>query len=178
MPSADTRWGVVAADVSGPDAAAVLRDYYVDIVSRYHGRPAARDEVDAALRDEPSGDLAPPTGVFLLGWVGGRVGGCVGLRWVGGGVAELTRLFVRPRARGTGGGGALLAAAERAAREAGAAEIRLDTRHDLVEARRLYARRGYAEVPAFSSGPYSDHWFAKRLADPVPDPAPQHEEAP
>ncbi|MBX9386837.1 GNAT family N-acetyltransferase [Streptomonospora nanhaiensis] len=164
MSSNATGWDVGVADVAGPESAAVLRDYYVDIVSRYHGRPATPDEVDAALRDEPSGDLAPPTGVFLLGRVGGRVGGCVGLRWAGGGVAELTRLFVRAEARGSGGGGALLAAAERAARDAGMAQIRLDTRHDLVEARRLYARSGYAEVPAFSSGPYSEHWFAKRLA--------------
>jgi hypothetical protein len=41
---------------------------------------------------------------------------------------------------------------------------RLDTRHDLVEARRLYATHGYVEIPPYSDNPYADHWFDKRLA--------------
>ncbi|WP_031090129.1 GNAT family N-acetyltransferase [Streptomyces sp. NRRL WC-3549] len=65
--------------------------------------------------------------------------------------------------RSTGGGGLLLAAVEREARALGVTRIRLDTRHDLVEARALYARHGYAEVPAFNQGPYAEHWFAKEL---------------
>jgi hypothetical protein len=44
------------------------------------------------------------------------------------------------------------------------ATLRLDTRSDLTEARRLYARHGYREVPAFSQGPYADHWFEKTLS--------------
>ena len=40
--------------------------------------------------------------------------------------------------------------------------IRLDTRADLVEARALYARHGYVEIPAYSHGPYAEHWFEKR----------------
>jgi hypothetical protein len=42
--------------------------------------------------------------------------------------------------------------------------LRLDTRHDLVEARRLYATLGYQEVPAFNDGQYAEHWLAKPLA--------------
>ena len=41
--------------------------------------------------------------------------------------------------------------------------LRLDTRHDLVEARSLYVALGYLEVPAFNAGPYAEHWFAKPL---------------
>jgi len=41
--------------------------------------------------------------------------------------------------------------------------LRLDTRRDLVEARRLYARHGYTEVRPFSAGPYSDHWYEKAI---------------
>lgn len=37
-------------------------------------------------------------------------------------------------------------------------------RRDLVEARAMYAALGYEEAPAFSTGPYSEHWFAKSLA--------------
>ena len=57
----------------------------------------------------------------------------------------------------------LLAELERAAVDAGLTTARLDTRKDLVEARRLYARHGYVEVPAFNDSPYADHWFGKSL---------------
>jgi len=33
----------------------------------------------------------------------------------------------------------------------------------LVEARRLYARLGYREVPPFNAGQYAEHWFEKTL---------------
>jgi hypothetical protein len=36
-------------------------------------------------------------------------------------------------------------------------------RDDLVEARALYAGHGYAAIPAYSSGPYVDHWYEKRF---------------
>lgn len=93
----------------------------------------------------------------------GLPSGRVGIRHAGTGVAELTRMFVRPGARRTGGGHVLLAAAEDAAVRLGARTMRLDTRHDLVAARALYAAHGYQEIPAYSHGPYADHWFEKRL---------------
>jgi hypothetical protein len=39
----------------------------------------------------------------------------------------------------------------------------LDTRHDLVEARALYARLGYAETEPHNDDRYAEHWFAKNL---------------
>ena len=57
-----------------------------------------------------------------------------------------------------------MAEIERLARERGLRELRLDTRSDLVESRRLYERIGYREVPRFGENPYAAHWFAKRLA--------------
>ena len=68
-----------------------------------------------------------------------------------------------PAARRRGFGSRLLDHLEAYAREHGVATLRLDTRDDLVEARRLYARHGYAEVRPFSQGPYADHWFEKHL---------------
>ncbi|WP_422769511.1 hypothetical protein ACN28C_22510 [Plantactinospora sp. WMMC1484] len=32
-----------------------------------------------------------------------------------------------------------------------------------LDARALYARQGYREVPAYSVDPYAEHWFEKRL---------------
>lgn len=150
------RWVIAPEPV---DSTTLLRDYFTDVASRYHGRPATVAEVDAALAEDPSDDLA----CFLVGRRAGVPSGCAGLRRLGPGVTELTRLFVHPRARRTGGGHALLEAAEDAARDLGARVMRLDTRHDLVEARALYAAHGYAEIPAYSHGPYADHWYEKAL---------------
>ncbi|MFC0097237.1 GNAT family N-acetyltransferase [Micromonospora marina] len=128
------------------------------------------DEPDAALAEDPSDDLAPPTGLLVVACRGGRLAGCAGLRWQSG-WAELTRVYVRPEHRGAGGGAALIAAVEAYAAGGGATRIRLDTRSDLVEARALYARHGYREIPAFNSGPYAQHWFEKALAGRVDDAA-------
>ncbi|MFG1760542.1 GNAT family N-acetyltransferase [Micromonospora echinofusca] len=76
----------------------------------------------------------------------------------------MTRVYVRPAHRGHGGGAALLAAVASRARAAGADRIRLDTRGDLVEARALYARHGYREIPAYNDGVYAEHWFEKVLS--------------
>ncbi len=89
--------------------------------------------------------------------------GCAGLRLVDEGVAEVKRVFVTPLARRTGLGTHLMLELEAVARRLDVRTLRLDTRHDLVEARGLYAALGYQEVPAFNAGPYAEHWFAKPL---------------
>jgi len=141
------------------EATSLLRDYFTDVASSYHGRPVTEAEVDTALADDPSDDLA----CFLVGRYAGVPSGCAGVRLLGPGVAELTRMFVRPGARRTGGGHALLAAAEDAALGLGARVMRLDTRHDLRAARALYTAHGYAEIPAYSHGPYAERWYEKHL---------------
>lgn len=158
-----TAWTITLTPIGHPDAVAVLRAYFDDIVSRYHGRPATAAELDAAMLDDPSDDLAPPTGVFLVARAGSAVAGCVGARTLVPGVAELTRMFVHAGHRRLRGGTRLLAAAEDAARDLGADVLRLDTRHDLVEARALYAECGYTEIAPYSNSPYADHWFEKKL---------------
>ena len=96
------------------------------------------------------------------------LGGCVGLRLLrdasGGRVAELRRLYVRPEHRGRRAGlGACWLCAEEIARVWGVSAMRLDTRLDLVEARALYLRQGWVEVPAFSDAFYAEVWYAKDL---------------
>ena len=159
-----TNWDIAPTEVHGPEAAAVLREYYRDIVGRYYGRPPTESDIDAAMAEEPSGALAPPSGLFLVARAPEGAVGCVGLKWFDGGtVAEIKRLFIAPAARGQGGGVLLLEAVERAAKEGGATLVRLDTRSDLVEARRLYEANGYEEVAPFNEGTYAEHWFAKQL---------------
>ncbi|WP_371408951.1 GNAT family N-acetyltransferase [Micromonospora zamorensis] len=154
-------WTTSVSRPDQPDAVLLLREYMTEMVVRYHRRPALPGEVDEALAEMPSDDLTNASGL-LLAHHGTDLAGCAGLRWHSG-WAELTRVFIRPAHRGAGGGAALLTAVEQHARAAGAQAIRLDTRADLVEARALYARHGYVEIPAYSHGPYAEHWFEKRL---------------
>ncbi|MFF2328952.1 MULTISPECIES: GNAT family N-acetyltransferase [unclassified Streptomyces] len=156
-------WTVAPEPFDSPDSALLRRDYYDEVAGRYWGRPATAEEIDDGLTDDGADRLAPPTGRFVVGRFGGKPAACAGLLVVDADIAELTRVYVRPEHRGTGGGGLLLAAVEGAARSLGIRTVRLDTRHDLVEARGLYAKHGYREVPAFHRGPYAEHWFAKEL---------------
>lgn len=157
-------WTATPLPVSHPDAAALLRRYYTELIVRYHGRPTDDDEVAAVLAEEPSDDLVLPTGEFLVARLDGVPVGCLGVRVLDPHTAELTRMYVDHGVRGRGGAGLLVDAAERVAREVlGAHTMRLDTRADLVEARALYAGHGYTEIPRYNTSPYADHWFEKRL---------------
>ncbi|MFE2723081.1 GNAT family N-acetyltransferase [Kitasatospora sp. NPDC059327] len=160
-------WSIAPAEVGSPEALALLRDYYLDVANRYYrlrlGRDGTPEEIESGLADAPSDDLAGPTGRFLLGRHDGAPQACAGLRAIGDRTVELTRVFVRHAVRGTGGGTRLLAAVDEAARALGAERIVLDTRLDLVEARALYARHGYREIPAYSNGPYAQIWYGKDL---------------
>jgi GNAT superfamily N-acetyltransferase len=160
-------WTVTPVPVDHPDAVAVVRAYLTELVGRYYGRAATAAEVDQVLRAEPATGLA----TFLVARQGDQVVGCVGLRRLDPLTGEVTKVFVHPAARGRGGGARLLAAVEAAAGERGMAVLRLDTRADLVEARALYARAGYREIPRYNDSPYSAHWFEKELS-PVPVEAP------
>ena len=145
-------------------ARAVLRAYMTDVASRYYGRPATDAEVDAALAEESGDDLALPDGLLIVATdADGVTVGCAGLALLAGTVAEVKKVYVAPTARGRGLGERLVEEVERLARAHGRTRVRLDTRADLVEARRLYARLGYDEVEAFNTGPYAEHWFAKDL---------------
>ncbi|GHH33879.1 GNAT family N-acetyltransferase [Streptomyces candidus] len=156
-------WIIAAERPDTPDATTLRRDYYGEVAGRYWHRPATEREIDEGLTDDGTGLLVPPTGAFFVGRYEGKPSGCAGLVLLNGELAELTRVFVRPEARGTGGGGLLLAAVEAAARAYGVRRIQLDTRNDLVEARGLYVKHGYREAPAHNAKQYAEHWYVKDL---------------
>ncbi|MFD3871254.1 GNAT family N-acetyltransferase [Streptomyces sp. NPDC058623] len=162
-PPAPRAWLVVQEPFTTPDATILRRAYYAEVAGRYWKRAVTDAEIDQGMLDFPADDLAPPSGRFLIGRLDGVPLSCGGVRLIDPVTAELTRVYVDPRARGTGGGAALLAALEATGRSLGAERVRLDTRSDLVEARALYARHGYREIPAYNSGPYAEHWFEKPL---------------
>jgi GNAT superfamily N-acetyltransferase len=141
----------------------ILRGYFDELVGRYYGRQATEEEIDSALRDYPSDDLAPPGGMLLVARERSAVLGCAGLRLLPDCVGEVTRVFVVSTARGTGLGERLMRELGARARALGVRELRLDSRSDLVEAQRLYARIGYEPTASFNKGTPADRWFRKRL---------------
>lgn len=161
---------------SSADARAVSMRYFDDLVSRYNGRPATAEEIADVDADYPSALLQAPSGLLLLARRGGTVLGCAGMRFVTETaedvdaasrqtrVGEVTRVFVDASARGLGVARLLMAELEAQARSLGLVALRLDTRSDLVEARRLYAAVGFTEVAAHNDDRYAEHWFRKELA--------------
>jgi GNAT superfamily N-acetyltransferase len=150
-------------DPSLPEAQAVLWEYFDELVSRYNDRPGSPEEIRESMMDDPSDDLVGATGVFIIAYEDADPVGCVGLRFRPRHVGQVTRMFVTQQQRRRGIGIALLSEVEARARRRGITQLELDTRDDLVEARQLYARAGFREVPAFNAGRYAEHCFAKAL---------------
>ncbi|WP_432054310.1 GNAT family N-acetyltransferase [Streptomyces sp. bgisy022] len=161
-------WTVIPEPYDSADARALWRAYYTEVSDRWYllheGRRTEPEELEHEIAAAPGSELAQPTGRLLVGRYAGEAAGTAGFRLLEDGTtAELTRVFVRPHRRGTGGAALLVRAAEEAARAAGATRMVLDTRSDLVEARTLYARLGYAETAPHNAEPTAEHWFAKTL---------------
>ncbi|TFD03134.1 GNAT family N-acetyltransferase [Cryobacterium sandaracinum] len=155
---------VSATSPTSAEAKDVSLRYYEDIVGRYHGRPASRQETLDAQAGYPSNDLVAPLGLLLLARQGASVLCCAGMRVRPGDIGEVTRVFVEPAARGKGVGRLLMKELERKSRELGLDALRLDTRTDLAEERSLYASLGYIEGAPHTTDPYANHWFRKELA--------------
>jgi GNAT superfamily N-acetyltransferase len=108
-------------------------------------------------------ELGPPTGAYLVGWVGGEAAAGGGLRLITAELAEIKRMYVRPGFRGQGLGRALLGALEQTAATLGAALVRLDTGPKQPLAKRLYERSGYREIGNWNANPHAAFWGEKRL---------------
>ena len=162
-----TPWTVAAEPFDSPSAAALWRAYYTEVSDRWYrlhrGHETDPAELEREIAADSGAELTPPGGVLLIARHEGEAAGMAGVRLRDATTGELKRVFVRDELRGRGGGAVLLAAAEEAARSLGAERLVLDTRSDLVEARALYARHGYAETEAYNDNVYAERWFAKRL---------------
>lgn len=149
---------VEVADPAGAAARACIDAYLAELAGRFESGfdPARGPSADPR-------ELVPPSGLFLLARLDGQALGCAALKRIGPAAGEIKRMWVLPSARGLGIAQRLLEALEHHAGAMGMAMLRLDTNRTLTEARALYARNGYREIPPYNDNPYADHWFEKRL---------------
>lgn len=99
------------------------------------------------------GDYAPPSGRLLLAFRDDVAVGCVALRAVDGARCEMKRLYLRPGARGSGLGRALVERLLSEARAEGYGEVVLDTLPSMAEAQRMYERFGFRDIPPYRANP-------------------------
>ncbi|MET8975864.1 GNAT family N-acetyltransferase [Streptomyces sp. NPDC004539] len=160
-------WTITPEPPDSPAATALWRAYYTEVSDRWYllheGRPTDPAELEREIHARTGAELAPPKGRLLVARYDGAAAGTAGVRRLDADTAELTRVYLLPALRGKGGAALLVAAAEDTARAWGATRMILDTRADLVEARSLYARLGYAETAPHNDDVYADHWFGKPL---------------
>jgi putative acetyltransferase len=93
------------------------------------------------------GKYAPPAGRLLLAVEDAEKAGCVALRPIGDGIAEMKRLYVRPAFRGRGVGRLLIAALLDESKQAGYTRVRLDTLPSMGAAITLYRSFGFYDIP-------------------------------
>ncbi len=107
------------------------------------------------------GAYAPPDGALLLARADGILCGCVALRPLDPipHVAEMKRLFVRPRCRGRGVGKRLAEAAIAEAVRLGYLEVRLDTLPTMDAAMGLYGALGFVETAPYYDNPIAGARF-------------------
>jgi GNAT superfamily N-acetyltransferase len=139
----DVRVLAVAQDA---DVVSLLVD---ELQAEYVVRYGGRDATPVA-----AGEFEPPTGAFLVLYVGDDPAACGALRRHHEQDVEVKRLFVRRPYRGRGLSRRLMAELERTAAALGYRRVLVETGLAQPEAIALYESSGYARVPGF--GHYRD----------------------
>lgn len=116
------------------------------------------------------GDYAPPGGTLLVARSDDEIVGCVGVRTLGEGTAEMKRLYVRPAGRGLGVGRTLAVAAIDFARSAGFERMRLDTLPQMRRAQELYRALGFVPIEPYRYSAVPGTVFLELDLRPMPRP--------
>jgi DNA-binding MarR family transcriptional regulator/GNAT superfamily N-acetyltransferase len=147
-----------AVPPSDPAAVEAVSRYFAELDRRF---PTGFDPGDATASDTAA--MSPPAGVFVVATSDGEPVACGGVQSLGGGTAEIKRMWVHPEWRGAGLGSRMLAHLEERARELGHRRVCLDTNGTLVEAIAMYGRAGYAPIARYNDNPYAEAFFARDL---------------
>lgn len=111
---------------------------------------------EAELASLP-GKYEQPDGRLFLAYSEGDLAGCIALRKLEDGIAEMKRLFVREDFRGRRVGIDLIEALIAAARENGYKALRLDTYPPkMAKAVSLYRSYGFVEISPYYDNPHDD----------------------
>ena len=102
---------------------------------------------------------SPPKGAMLMVRSDTAFVGCVGLRDLSEGFAEMKRMYIQPAFQGKGFGRLLLEAFISKARELRYKAIRLDTVPALDRALVLYRQYGFSEIASYRYNPAPDAIF-------------------
>jgi GNAT superfamily N-acetyltransferase len=154
------------ADPAGPEASALVADFFAEIESRYPGFDASR-QPPAPL----DGFTTSNGGVFLVATLDDEPVGCAGLQRLDPSTGEVRRMYVREAARGRGIARALLATLVETARDHGYERLRLDTGDRLPEAQALYRSAGFREIDDYNGNPFAAYWMELSLDTPTSLPA-------
>jgi len=108
-----------------------------------------------------------PKGFILLSYEDGFSSGCVCVRTLAKGIAELKRMYVRPVYRGKGIGTKLVQESVQQVRKMMYSTIRLDSAEFMTNAHRLYRSLGFTEIAAYEGSEipkeYQTHWVFMEL---------------
>jgi len=149
---------VSAEPIGSRDARALLAALDAHLSERYP--PAQR--FGPNLRVEQT---EPGRGVFLVARVEGRPVGCGAIRLLGGGDAEVKRMWVDPAVRGQGVAKAVLTRLQDEALELGATRLVLETGIYQAEAIGLYRGSGFESVECW--GEYAASPTSLCMAKPI-----------
>jgi GNAT superfamily N-acetyltransferase len=120
-------------------------------------------DFEQEMKDLP-GKYTPPDGAIILVEVDKQTAGCIALKKIGEGIAEMKRLYIRDAYRGLGISKTLIEMIICKARQIGYSYLRLDTLSTMQRALKVYESFGFYEIGAYVYNPCeSVHYMELKL---------------